>query len=152
MPKKARQNTFFKLFFNILQNIDPKGKPTKFGESSSNGANFQFQGFKNDLKINKKFRFLSHCAKLTEYKDVGPLFSYSFMSHVFKTHYIVLVSRYLPDVNVVYQHRVLPNRKFENDAKKIIWPMFLELASPDVHRLKVSILRIFDENLSSLPL
>ena len=138
MLKKARQNTFFKLFFNILQNIDPKGKPTKFGESSSNGANFQFQGFKNDLKINKKFRFLSHCAKLTEYKDVGPLFSYSFMSHVFKTHYIVLVSRYLPDINVVYQHRVLPNRKFENHVKKTTISTVLTGGAPKVDRICIA--------------
>ena len=47
---KRRENDFFRIFFNILQTIVPETKPTKFGGSSSNMADFEFYDFKKRLK------------------------------------------------------------------------------------------------------
>ena len=85
-PKNAKKMTFFKLLFNVVCNIVQKLKSTKFGESISNMADFQFWGFKKALKKSKKFRHFLPVAKFAKDKHKTTCTCYYAISWDSKTH------------------------------------------------------------------
>ena len=58
--KKWPKMAFFTFLFNIVLNIVQKLKPTKFGVSISNMADFQFWGFQKNLKKKAKSSAISY--------------------------------------------------------------------------------------------